>query len=605
MSRTHEGTSGGDRSSALWGTGNRGGEHRSSALWGTGNRGGEHRSHGPSATKGRRGFGFLTVVVLAMALPMASAAGGNGKSYVAPGVLQAAGKGGKVDVVIQAAPGAVLPKQALASLGSVKKDFERMGMVSAEVPAAKVAKLSEIPGLIVTLDAPVRTTGFTSNQLWPAQTGATKLWPSGPGSGTKPPAIAVIDSGIDTSSGGFAGRVAARKVFGAASSLGELDSRGHGTFVAGIAAGSMPGYAGAAPTADLIDLDVMDAKGMAKTSDVIAACEWILANKAAYNIRVANLSLHAASILSIRYHPLNRAVEKLWFGGVTVVAAVGNYGVPTGPSGVVHAPGNDPFVITVGALDLGDRPGLGDDSVAPWSAYGYTLEGFAKPEVVAPGRYMVAPVPAASTLVAEKPGNVRGVGLLQLSGTSFAAPVVSGIASMLLARNPSWTPDQVKGAIMASARRLHNDVPMLQQGRGEVNAAWAASYRRVANPNTVLDRYLVADPSGSGLPVFDAAAWSEAAKASAAWNEAAWSEAAWAENGAADAAWAEAAWSEAAWSEAAWSEAAWSEAAWAESTFEDNADGEPVGTTPLLTAEAEAALAAEPGLMPPLELLAP
>src|SRR6185312_7165335 len=105
MARTHGSASGEVKSSALWGTGNRGGEHRSSALWGTGNRGGEHRSHGPSATKGRRGFGLLTVVVLAMALPMASAAGGNGKSYVAPGGLQAAGKGGKVDVVIQAAPG--------------------------------------------------------------------------------------------------------------------------------------------------------------------------------------------------------------------------------------------------------------------------------------------------------------------------------------------------------------------------------------------------------------------------------------------------------------------------------------------------------------------
>jgi subtilisin family serine protease len=215
---------------------------------------------------------------------------------------------------------------------------------------------------------------------------------------------------------------------------------------------------------------------------------------------------------------------------------------------------------------------------------------------------MVGPVPMGSTLVAEKPDKVVSPGYLQLSGTSFAAPIVSGIAAYVLAKHPEYTPDQVKGAIMASARRVPGAV-LLQQGRGEVNAVKATTLKSAPNPNAGLVRYVAVDASGAR--VFDAAAWSEAARNSAAWNEAAWSEAAWAENGSADAAWAEAAWSEAAWNEAAWSEAAWSEAAWAESTYEDNAEGEAPGATPVLTPEAQAELDADPALQLPLDALLP
>jgi hypothetical protein len=206
--------------------------------------------------------------------------------------------------------------------------------------------------------------------------------------------------------------------------------------------------------------------------------------------------------------------------------------------------------------------------------------------------------------VAEKPDKVVAPGYLQLSGTSFAAPVVAGIAAHVLARHPEFTPDQVKGAIMATARRVP-EANVLHQGRGEVNAVRAAAAKRAPNPNAGLNRFLVPDPSGSGLPLFDAAAWSEAVWSEAAWNEAAWNEAAWSELGTADAAWSEAAWSEAAWNEAAWSEAAWSEAAWSEAAQEDNAEGEAPGTAPALTPDAAAELAADPELQLPLEALVP
>ena len=227
------------------------------------------------------------------------------------------------------------------------------------------------------------------------------------------------------------------------------DGRGHGTFVAGIAAGDIAGKTGAAPGAKLVSIDVMDDQGMARTSDVIAAADWILSNKAKYGIRVANFSLHSSVANSFMYDPLNKAVERLWFANVVVVSAAGNYGRADGPSGVPYAPGNDPFVITVGASDTGQSVATRDDVAAPWSAYGYTLDGFAKPDLAAPGRYMVGPVPTTSTLYTERPDHIVSPGYIELSGTSFAAPIVSGIAALILGRHPEYTPDQVKGALMA------------------------------------------------------------------------------------------------------------------------------------------------------------
>jgi serine protease AprX len=330
---------------------------------------------------------------------------------------------------------------------------------------------------------------------------------------------------------------------------------------------------GAAPNGKIAALDVMDDTGVAKTSDVIAACQWILANKDKYDIRIANFSLHSATPSNFTRDPLDRAVEKLWFNGVTVVAAAGNYGIATGPSRVRYAPGNDPFVITVGAVDLGGTMGLGNDSVAPWSAYGYTYDGFWKPEIGAAGRYMVGPVPANSTLAVEKAANVTAPGYIQLSGTSFAAPAVAGSAAQILARHPGFTPDQVKGALMITAKKMPRESGG-SAGAGELNADAASSLLSPPNPNAALNRYLAPDPAGGSTPVFNAVGWADAAKADVSWDAVAWSDVSWSAVAWGDVAWGDVAWSDVSWQDVAWGDVAWSDVSWQDVSYEDAAEGD-------------------------------
>ena len=333
---------------------------------------------------------------------------------------------------------------------------------------------------------------------------------------------------------------------------------------------------------------------MALTSDVIAAADWIYQHRAAYNIRVANFSLHSTAPASVFWDPLDRAVEKLWFSGVVVVTASGNYGVNGQPSGLPYAPGNDPFVITVGANDISGSVSTNDDFAAPWSAYGYTLDGFAKPELVAPGRYMVGPVPVASTLALERPASLTAPGYIQLSGTSFAAPVIAGTAAYLLALHPSWTPDQVKGALMLTAKPTPSALP-LSEGVGELDAARASAVDNPPNPNLALNRFLVPDPTGGPTPIFDAASWGSTARTDASWGSASWGSASWGSASWGTASWGTLAWTTASWGTASWGTASWGSASWGTTSVADNADGEH-GTTPLLDPNQEAEAETELGI---------
>ncbi|HEY6149091.1 MAG TPA: S8 family serine peptidase [Gaiellaceae bacterium] len=552
------------------------GETRASGLWGTprGGRGSDGRQH---ASRRR---GLLALTALALAIPIsAAAADGHGSppSYLAPSLARAANQApdSSVRVIVQGSS-ASAARQALDRLGSVR---DRLGVVDAAagtIKAGDLGQLADRPGLVITPDNPIvldaahRTdTGLSSGELWPRAVGVDRYWGTkkhgGSASIGQAPTIAFVDSGIEPRRTDFGDRILASVDLTSLPGNSPGDGYGHGTLVAGLAAGSAPRYTGAAPTAGIVSLDVMDDEGMARTSDVIAAAQWILDHKDQYDIGVANFSLHSATASSFRWDPLDKAVEKLWFSGVTVVASAGNYGQSENRAvRIGFAPANDPFVVTVGALDLHNNANTEQTNLAPWSAWGYTFDGFAKPELSAPGRSITGPVPSGSTLALDRKNQVVDTAdgtYIKLSGTSLSAPIVSGIAADMLALHPTFTPDQVKGALMLGALPLRK-VRTAAAGVGEVYLPAAAAIAFPPNPNRALDRFLVPDPLAPGLS-FDDAAWREAAKASSAWNSVSWSDG-W--NGAL---WSVGVWASVSWSDVSWSDVSWSDVSWSDVSWED------------------------------------
>lgn len=600
-------TRGESRTSALWGTGSRGGEARSNALWG----------------RGGRKFIGLTIAMLVLGIPLAASAGPNGstaqnKTWVTPGLLKKAKlHPSELVRVIVTANGGTLPKSRILTktLGKAGRDLGLVDGMALEVKANKLDDLASIDGITITPDAPMHPTGnvFTSKQLWVPNTGIDKLWNARYRAGDTrtmsditAPTIAVVDSGVDTTKvADFGGRVVQQVNLTTLPNNSPGDGRGHGTFVAGIAAGEAPGYAGASPRSNIVSLDVMDDSGVARTSDVIAAAQWILANKNTYNIRVANFSLHSSTSSSFTHDPLDKAVEQLWFNNVTVVVAAGNYGLPTGPSGVKYAPGNDPFVLTVGAADMDGDPNPRNDTAPSWSAYGYTNDGFAKPEVAADGRYMVGPIPMSSTLAAQKASNVVAPGYIQLSGTSFATPIVAGIAAQVLARHPEFTPDQVKGVLMETTR----PTPLAVKGStglGEVNAVRAILVDTPPNPNKALDKFVKTDATGT--TAFDPAAWTTAVKSDVSWDAVSWGDVSWGDSAIAAVSWGDISWSDVSWADGlVASDVSWADVSWGDSSYEDAAEGDSSGDASQYLADPAdlQAEANDPSLQLPADLVAP
>jgi serine protease AprX len=470
------------------------------------------------------------------------------------------------NLILQGKVGSVAAlARALNAVGTSRtgKPFKSIPGLNVTISGTNLLRVAQkYPNLLstITVNQTMQTADYQDGTMWPDTADVSLLWNAfdpntGEVTGPAPqaPAIAFIDSGVDsTDTADFGSRVVESVDFCSLCTDGTTnDLEGHGTMVAGVAAGASPDYPGVAQNAPIVSVRVADANGESMESDVIAAADWVLANKDTYGIKVVNISMAGTSPTSFQYDPLDQAVERLWFAGVTVVAAAGNFGTGSAVD-MSAAPGNDPFVITVGALDQNQTSDPTDDTVAPWSAYGYTADGFSKPDLSAPGRYMVMPAPNLDTTIPQTvPERIVAPGYMWMSGTSFAAPVVSGAAAQILALNPDWTPDQVKGALMLSANYLPN-VDWQSSGVGEVDGTIAAYLPALGiptppNPNENLDTFVGPDPS-TGQPTFDAAAWSSTVSSDAAWSSAAWSSAAWS-----SAAWASAAWASAAWSSAAWS----------------------------------------------------
>jgi serine protease AprX len=545
---------------------------RANALWGKGGR--------DWASRSRRLFGVIVVAALALTIAPAAAVAkdhdrGNGKhkkgeTYVTAGLIDAAKKAPatEFDVIIQAEGGSKDAAKAArtaddsgkADRGGRKHDqvsrtLDWINGVAATLTGTDILWLADhTKALTITPDRKLRFFA-TNDQLWAEASGASSLW-SGAGAPTGPaPTIAIVDSGIQPRAE-FGDRLLTSVVINDANNSAG-DGHGHGTFVAGLAAGSDDGYAGVAPTATLVSVDVLDDEGHGRSSDLIAAAEWIAANKDAYGIEVANFSVGAASVGVA--DPVNKAVEKLWLSGVTVVASAGNYAVDGAKSNVLYAPANDPFVITVGATDLAGTASADDDTMAPWSAWGWTRDGFAKPDLSAPGRYLVAAVPAGSTLARALPDRLSDGDHVRMSGTSFSAALVSGAAAQILALHPGFGPDQVKGALMLKA----NAMPLVTtraEGVGELDVAASAAVSSPPNPNLGLRQFV----SGSE---FDDVAWYTAASASSSWDESTWTESTWTESTWYESTWTESTWSESTWTESTWTESTWTESTWDESTW--------------------------------------
>jgi serine protease AprX len=270
------------------------------------------------------------------------------------------------------------------------------------------------------------------------------------------------------------------------------DDNGHGTHVSGIIAGnghdSWGARAGIAPSAHLVSLKVLDAEGKGVISNVIAALDWALANKAAHNIRVINLSVGAAVTESYKTDPLTLAAKRAVDAGIVVVSAAGNMGKnPKGGPlyGSITAPGNAPWVLTVGAFSHEGTVSRGDDVIAPYSSRGPSaIDYTAKPDIVAPGTGMVSLANPSSLLYQTKPSSLlKGIvgtsymPYLSLSGTSMAAPVVSGTVALMLQANPTLTPNMVKGILQYTAQKSAK-YDALTQGGGFLNTHGAVQLAR-------------------------------------------------------------------------------------------------------------------------------
>ena len=245
------------------------------------------------------------------------------------------------------------------------------------------------------------------------------------------------------------------------------DPAGHGTHVASIVASSIRTksgkFNGIAPGAHLVSVQAFDDIGQGRYADVIRAIGWVVANKAAHNIRILNLSFSAEPHSHYWDDPINQAVMAAWQQDIVVVAAAGNRGPDPMTIGV---PGNVPYVITVGAMTDNFTPNdETDDRLASFSSAGPTQEGFVKPDLVAPGGHMLGLMQPNSYLATVYPEFYYGGMYFEMSGTSQATGVVSGVAALILQAHPTLSADEVKCRIVASAQPA---IATTEDGDGEV-----------------------------------------------------------------------------------------------------------------------------------------
>jgi serine protease AprX len=411
---------------------------------------------------------------------------------------QRASRPGQTRVIIRAADARMqdaLPIATLGARGTVGRTLRIIGGTAATLPNSAIAALAANPVVgHISIDRAVGGSMERTGTTIGVTVARQNYGVDGSGVG-----VAIIDSGVTAWHDDISqtNRVAAFVDF-VDHAASAYDDFGHGTHVAGIIAGN--GYdssgarSGIAPGAQLIVLKALAADGTGHVSDVIAALDYAVANKDALNIRVINMSIAAPVYESYYLDPLTLAARTAVASGIVVVAAAGNNGRSAdgrGQYGGVTAPGNAPWVLTVGASSHMGTVDRADDTMAAFSSRGPgAIDASAKPDLVAPGVGIESLSDPASAMYTSMspyllPGTIPTSYLpyLSLSGTSMATPVVAGTIALMLQANPSLTPNAVK-AILQYTAQLYPSWDPLTEGAGFLNAQGAVELARAfADPS--------------------------------------------------------------------------------------------------------------------------
>jgi serine protease AprX len=515
------------------------------------------------------------VIILCCALAPAAWADRE-RAAVDPSViteLEAVGRGGSVPVIVYADSSLDDVVATLSRSPEITR-LDLIGAVAASVTAEELDALALLPNVsAIVADVPLFGTGAVETMdVTNLAIGLGALAPPYAGGlSGKGVTVAVLDSGseahVDLMNADESSRVVAWVDF-VKGKKRPYDDGGHGTFVNGLIAGdgdaSLPldqggratqQFRGVAPGADIVSLKVLDRFGQGRASTLVAAIGWAIRHRDQYDIRVLNISVEGPVTGPVATDPMALAVEAAWKAGLVVVCAAGNEG-DFGPGGVL-SPGNDPYVITVGALDTRQTADRGDDVMTRYSSVGPTMfDEIAKPDLVAPGNRLVSLRAQSSYIDRSFPQNRVAVDsylpdarpgeheqYFVMSGTSASAPVITGAVALMLEQDPSLTPDDVKLRLMQSADPFAG-VPAGAQGAGvvDVPAALASTARS--------DGYALSADLGDGHTLLPP-------DVELQWQKYAWSKYAWSKY-----AWSKYAWSKYAWSKYAWSKYAWSKYAW-------------------------------------------